>query len=679
MATRTWRGNTYRFTVTSANATVGATYTNNGQTFTVTDTISAGIVLYATGTGSPTASGTLTKASGTGDATITFSAFTGLSTNTNVATNWLENAVPTTSDAVVFTTVSGNMTVNVASVCQTLNFTNFVNTITMTSTLSVSGAITLGTGMTITGSGNLIAVSTATLTSNTKSWTGNMQFNISQTFTLADDWTVTGTVTIGNASGTTTINGNTLYVGGGFNLTANAVLTGTTKINMNGTGTIRSDVFTNEQTISNEFIINTASTITFNCGNGAGAGTLGRQPLRFLGIFTHTAGTVDTATNTSTVTFGGTITQNITSNTIQWYNVILGLASGSGTMTLYSNFIVNNVLQFGSLSATTTINGNAGTEKIIGKSTVNLGALNSIINGTAILSLESSGSSQTVSMGTGSSISRFRLPIVNNASANTIALSGNIYYGTGTWTHTSGVFNASTSTISINDSTVTFNTSGTSASFFNITVAIACTVTCNSLLNITGTLSITANTTFAGTSSWTAVNWSTINSGTHVLKAGCNITTANISGTTLTVTTIASGTLAVGQVVIGSGVLPNTTITAFSSGVGGTGTYTVSTSQTVAAQSMVTGLEYKVTGVMTLIGTLASKLNLSSSVASTYAVLTLGGSATQYVVYVKATDIHSGIAQTVWDLIAIPSDLTSTVNWNPTGANPQTAYTSFSY
>jgi hypothetical protein len=71
----------YVFTVTSANATAGATYTNNGQTFTVVDSIGFATTLYCTGTGSPTASGTLTKTSGTGDATITFSAFAIAPTN----------------------------------------------------------------------------------------------------------------------------------------------------------------------------------------------------------------------------------------------------------------------------------------------------------------------------------------------------------------------------------------------------------------------------------------------------------------------------------------------------------------------------------------------------------------------------------------------------------------------
>ena len=65
---------TATFTVTSANATVGATYTNNSQTFTVTSTIAGGTTLKTTYTGDSAASGTLTKATGTGDATITFSA-----------------------------------------------------------------------------------------------------------------------------------------------------------------------------------------------------------------------------------------------------------------------------------------------------------------------------------------------------------------------------------------------------------------------------------------------------------------------------------------------------------------------------------------------------------------------------------------------------------------------------
>lgn len=71
--------NGYLFTVSAANATAGATYTNNGATFTVNNTIVGGTSLTMTNssTHAPSASGTLTKTSGTGDATITFSAFVG--------------------------------------------------------------------------------------------------------------------------------------------------------------------------------------------------------------------------------------------------------------------------------------------------------------------------------------------------------------------------------------------------------------------------------------------------------------------------------------------------------------------------------------------------------------------------------------------------------------------------
>lgn len=60
------------FFIETGSANAAATYTNNGNTFTVVTTVSGATELVCTGTGSPTASGTLTKASGTGDTTLTF-------------------------------------------------------------------------------------------------------------------------------------------------------------------------------------------------------------------------------------------------------------------------------------------------------------------------------------------------------------------------------------------------------------------------------------------------------------------------------------------------------------------------------------------------------------------------------------------------------------------------------
>jgi hypothetical protein len=75
------------------------------------------------------------------------------------------------------------------------------------------------------------------------------------------------------------------------------------------------------------------------------------------------------------------------------------------------------------------------------------------------------------------------------------------------------------------------------------------------------------------------------------LAAEGSVFTGSISGTTLTVTASASGSIVLGQVISGSGVTGGTTITAFGTGTGATGTYTVSASQTVGSTAM-TGAGY---------------------------------------------------------------------------------------
>jgi hypothetical protein len=62
--------------------------------------------------------------------------------------------------------------------------------------------------------------------------------------------------------------------------------------------------------------------------------------------------------------------------------------------------------------------------------------------------------------------------------------------------------------------------------------------------------------------------------------------TGSISGTTLTVTAVASGAVTVGQVLSGTGITSGTLITALGTGTGGTGTYTVQTSQTASSTTI---------------------------------------------------------------------------------------------
>lgn len=65
----------YIFTITIGSATVGAVYSDGGQNFTVLTTVSSGTTLRTNGTGDPL-DGTLTKVSGTGDDTISYTSFT---------------------------------------------------------------------------------------------------------------------------------------------------------------------------------------------------------------------------------------------------------------------------------------------------------------------------------------------------------------------------------------------------------------------------------------------------------------------------------------------------------------------------------------------------------------------------------------------------------------------------
>lgn len=70
-----WNASLYNFTITSGSVVEWDTYTNNGQTFTIRQTYTGVTTIKTSGTGDPQASGTLTRATGTGDATLTFSAF----------------------------------------------------------------------------------------------------------------------------------------------------------------------------------------------------------------------------------------------------------------------------------------------------------------------------------------------------------------------------------------------------------------------------------------------------------------------------------------------------------------------------------------------------------------------------------------------------------------------------
>lgn len=68
--------------------------------------------------------------------------------------------------------------------------------------------------------------------------------------------------------------------------------------------------------------------------------------------------------------------------------------------------------------------------------------------------------------------------------------------------------------------------------------------------------------------------------------AAAAVVTGSIATTVLTVTAVTSGQLSVGQTISGSGITAGTKITALGTGIGGTGTYTVDTSQTASSTTV---------------------------------------------------------------------------------------------
>lgn len=98
----------YIFQIPSSSVTLGAIYTNNGQTFTVAQSITSNTMLVCSGTGTPLSSGTLTKSSGTGPSTLAFTSFI----NTNAAGTYSISAVTTGQLAA---TASGAITSSASS------------------------------------------------------------------------------------------------------------------------------------------------------------------------------------------------------------------------------------------------------------------------------------------------------------------------------------------------------------------------------------------------------------------------------------------------------------------------------------------------------------------------------------------------------------------------------------
>jgi hypothetical protein len=247
--------------------------------------------------------------------------------NYNAVGTWVEGIIPTSADDVVFTATSGNLTVNVVSVCKSINFSLYTSTITFNNNLNVSGTINLGTGgYTVAGSVNLgISLSvSSTITSNGVVWSVAFATVSGITTTFADNFTHTGNAFLNGG----TINGSSfIFKGATIQNNSTVSLTGTTILNIQPT---TSCVLTTSST--GEFrvpITFTSGTINIGTNLRLGAGC----------TLTRVGGTVVTTSSTLTINTGAT---TLDTNIAVWNIVIC-----NNNITLLSELRANTI-QFGS-------------------------------------------------------------------------------------------------------------------------------------------------------------------------------------------------------------------------------------------------------------------------------------------------------------------------------------------
>lgn len=281
---------------------------------------------------------------------------------------------------------------------------------------------------------------------------------------------------------------------------------------------------------NNATVPGSSDDVTFNgVGGSSNGASICSATITVLSL-TFTSG----YTNTVTLNAVPTIAGNFTDNTAHsWAGSSSMTISAASTITSGGKTFPNNV-SFTNTN-TKTLSGNwtiSGILTVSGATTLNwttnevlsLGGLtaNNSMSGTASITL-TGGTWQ--SSGT----------ISNNMSlAGNITVSGTVQYGTGTLTYTSGTVTTTSSTFLIAAST-TFNTNG--VTWNNLTISGSNTITINSLLSATGTLSIGSGiaVTFAGTAGFSVA--------TLTFSSADARTMTLVNSVTYTVTTALNGFL----------------------------------------------------------------------------------------------------------------------------------------
>jgi len=638
---------------TSTRACKTLTCTNYTNAFTMSAALNvSGNITFGASMGASTGASSLSMiASGTltanGHVWATLFSFEGASQTYTIASDMTFGGVLSTAVATTLVTLAGSRTitcnsgvtaaVNLAGVGTTIRIAGGTTSGTFTTCDLVlhSGSITLGnitkTGATFTYTAGTVAATGSTLTLSGTVTTslgsnvvfGSGTFNSGSTFTFNDDIWIAGTLTLptaGYASTYISSLNKIIYCWGiagtsnknePFGNSANRP-----QIVFNGTGNW---AYTGNLNLN--VTINTAGTLTIT-GNKTLGSTSGAANLTYV--------------TAAAIVYSSASLNNFGNNTLDcsgmtWPNIQMGVLSR--TTTLLSNLNCSGTLTFTGASVTLSCNGfNINTNSL------NVASASMNINGTTNIVLNPSVS------GTWSHANQptsFNIPLVINA-AGTLTISGTVIkngltYTAGTVVSTGSILNWS--------GTMTINAPG-----FNL-----------------NTLNLLGNSQFLGTDGFTIANLNCTTTGvvsrwtptneyiiTTIFNSGqadgvSKITytstnnaavTATFSGTVMTVSAVTYGVISVGDTIFGEGIGTDVTVVSFGTGVGGTGTYNLSSS----------------------VGVLASgRLIITSPNIASYPKITLQNGATQSLYYTNAIDVDSTNGQTIWSFSGI---LLRAANWN---------------
>ena len=371
---------------------------------------------------------------------------------------------PTASDDVFFNSTSGNVTIGATAVAKSLDCTGYTGTLTQNSTATISGSVTLVSGMTFTyTSGTLVMSTTGTLTTGGK---------------------LIGPLTL--SSGTVTLADNLSFFAA---KTINFVVTAA--LDMNGK-TVAGNSSTNRVIIRSGTLGTSSGVITLNGGTFSNADFRDVQLSASTDLSAITGLSGDCGGNTN-ITFTTAATQTYTGGTDSWStaarwtsrvplpqdDVVITGQSGAYTVTGDMRSLGKSI-DWSSALGTPTFNNNTIATTSYGSLTlvstmVSSGGSGHTFEGRGSFTLDTRGIALTTGQGTtiamvGGTLTLLSAVNFNNLVSNSVSLT-NGTLNTNGFTVTSGTFsasNATTRTLTLGATTWNLARSGGAASHWDL-------------------------------------------------------------------------------------------------------------------------------------------------------------------------------------------------------------------